>query len=207
MTIKDQSLPINMNTTGLPAGYGDFLLEIKTQIRQRQFQALRAANRELLQLYWWLGENISRRQVEQGWGKSVVENLARDLQEEFPGRNGFSARNLWNMLDFFRAYSEQTKLQPLVAEISWANLGTRAANGAIIKYAKQCVAYWIFLFRQFSPQRGENCSAQPRQVFSLFKNNELSSKNNMQNLHIANSSNTFTRFNTNWTCVIQRAGA
>lgn len=120
MNIKDQSLPINTNTTSLPAGYSDFLLEIKTQIRQRQFQALRAANRELLQLYWWLGENISRRQVEQGWGKSVVENLARDLQEEFPGRNGFSARNLWNMLDFFRAYSEQTKLQPLVAEISWA---------------------------------------------------------------------------------------
>ena len=33
-----------------PAGYGDFLLEIKTQIRQRQYQALRAANRELLAL-------------------------------------------------------------------------------------------------------------------------------------------------------------
>ncbi len=120
MKIKDPTLPINTKETSLPAGYGDFLLEIKTQIRQRQFQALRTANRELLQLYWWLGENISRRQVELGWGKSVVENLARDLQDEFPGRNGFSARNLWNMLDFFHAYSEQTKLQPLVAEISWA---------------------------------------------------------------------------------------
>ena len=55
-----------------PAGYGAFLIEIKAQIRQRQTQALRAANRELLQLYWWLGENISRRQTEQGWGKGVV---------------------------------------------------------------------------------------------------------------------------------------
>ena len=59
-----------------PAGYGDFLLKIKAQIRQRQFQALRAANRELLALYWWLGENISQRQLALGWGKSVVENLA-----------------------------------------------------------------------------------------------------------------------------------
>ena len=111
---KSSSLPAP------PAGYGDFLFEIKAQIRQRQFQALRAANRELLALYWWLGENISQRQLALGWGKSVVENLARDLQVEFPGRNGFSARNLWNMLDFYRDYAGKPKLQPLVAEISWA---------------------------------------------------------------------------------------
>lgn len=102
------------------AGYGDFLHEVKTHIRQRQYQALRAANKELLTLYWWLRENISRRQAEQGWGKAVVETLARDLQAEFPGRNGFSARNLWNMLDFYREYANRPKLQPLVAEISWA---------------------------------------------------------------------------------------
>lgn len=103
-----------------PTGYSDFLIEIKKQVRQRQLQALRAVNREMLALYWWLGENISRRQATQGWGKSVVENLARDLQAEFPGRNGFSARNLWNMLDFYRIYESKPKLQPLVAEISWA---------------------------------------------------------------------------------------
>jgi hypothetical protein len=31
----------------------------------------------------------------------VIENLARDLQAEFPWHNGFSARNLWHMLDFY----------------------------------------------------------------------------------------------------------
>lgn len=36
-------------------GYGVFRIEIKAQIRQRQFQAMRAANHELLALYWWLG--------------------------------------------------------------------------------------------------------------------------------------------------------
>lgn len=103
-----------------PAGYGDFLQEVKTQIRQRQYQALRAANQELLTLYWWLGGAICSKQAQQGWGKAVVETLARDLQVEFPGRNGFSARNLWNMLDFYREYAGKPKLQPLVAEISWA---------------------------------------------------------------------------------------
>ena len=103
-----------------PVGYADFLRDIKTQIRQRQFKALRAANRELLALYWWLGENISRRQIQQGWGKSVVENLARDLQAEFPGRNGFSAQNLWLMRQLFNEYNQKPKLQSLIGEISWA---------------------------------------------------------------------------------------
>lgn len=104
----------------MPVGYGDFLDEIKRQIRQRQYQALRAANTELLALYWWLGETISRRQTEQGWGKAVVENLARDLQVEFPGRNGFSVQNLWLMRQFYSEYRDKPKLQPLVGEISWA---------------------------------------------------------------------------------------
>ena len=53
-------------------------------------------------------------------GKAVVETLARDLQVEFPGRNGFSSQNLWLMRQFFNEYSDKPKLQPLVAEISWA---------------------------------------------------------------------------------------
>ena len=100
--------------------YLGFLVEIKTRIRQAQYQALRAVNSELTRLYWDIGETIHRKQQSLGWGKSVVETLARDLQEEFPGRNGFSARNLWNMRDFYREYSALPKLQPLVAEISWA---------------------------------------------------------------------------------------
>jgi predicted nuclease of restriction endonuclease-like (RecB) superfamily len=74
----------------------------------------------LLALYWWLGENISRRQTELAWGKSVVENLARDLQAEFPGRNGFSAQNLWAMRQLFNEYRDKPILQSLIGEISWA---------------------------------------------------------------------------------------
>jgi predicted nuclease of restriction endonuclease-like (RecB) superfamily len=104
----------------LKQGYPEFLAQLKTSIRQRQYQALRAVNNELLALYWEIGEAIHRKQDEQGWGKSVVETLARDLQAEFPGRNGFSAQNLWLMRQFYREYSESPKLQPLVREISWA---------------------------------------------------------------------------------------
>jgi len=105
--------------TTLPSGYGEFLREVKTQIRQRQLRALRAVNTEMLALYWWLGENITQRQAALGWGKAVVENLARDLQTEFPGRNGFSAQNLWLMRQFVNEYVDKPKLQSLIGEISW----------------------------------------------------------------------------------------
>lgn len=102
------------------AGYPEFLAQLKANIRQRQYQALRTVNRELVTLYWEIGQAILQKQTELGWGKAVVETLARDLQFEFAGRNGFSARNLWNMRDFYSSYRAMPKLQPLVAEISWA---------------------------------------------------------------------------------------
>lgn len=99
--------------------YGSFLVEIKQRIRKAQYKALRTVNQELLTLYWDIGESIQQKQAELGWGKSVVENLARDLQAEFPGRNGFSAQNLWFMRQFYSEYRERPKLQPLVREVSW----------------------------------------------------------------------------------------
>jgi predicted nuclease of restriction endonuclease-like (RecB) superfamily len=114
----------------LPAkDYGDFLVAVKTRIRQAQYQALRAANKELLSLYWDLGESIHRKQEALGWGKAVVQTLADDLQAEFPGRNGFSATNLWLMRQFYAEYQDQPKLQPLVGEISWAK------NKTVVEYA------------------------------------------------------------------------
>lgn len=101
-------------------GYVEFLAELKAQIRKHQYQALRAVNHELVTLYWEIGESIHRKQEELGWGKSVVESLSRDLQVEFPGRNGFSTQNLWFMRQFYLEYRSKPNLQPLVREISWA---------------------------------------------------------------------------------------
>ncbi|MFA5811021.1 MAG: PDDEXK nuclease domain-containing protein, partial [bacterium] len=82
--------------------------------------ALKAVNKELIGLYWDIGRLIVERQKGKSWGRSVVEKLATDLQKEFQGMPGFSARNIWYMRNFYALYSARPKLQPMVAEIGWA---------------------------------------------------------------------------------------
>ncbi len=100
--------------------FAQFVTEIKARIREAQLEALRAVNKRLIDLYWNLGKMIVERQEAHGWGKSVVEKLATELQKEFPSQQGFSSRNLWNMRDFYLELSKNEILQPLVAEISWS---------------------------------------------------------------------------------------
>jgi len=105
----------------VPQDYSVILREIKERIRSAQYEALKAVNRELVSMYWDIGRTIVERQQGDSWGKAVVETLARDLQVEFPGIGGFSARNIWRMRDFYLAYRANEKLTPLVAEISWTH--------------------------------------------------------------------------------------
>jgi predicted nuclease of restriction endonuclease-like (RecB) superfamily len=102
-----------------PDSYGALLREIKERIRAAQYAALRAVNRELIELYWDIGRLIVERQSGQTWGRGVVQNLAQDLQREFPGVSGFSAPNLYKMRQFYEAYRANENLSPLVREISW----------------------------------------------------------------------------------------
>ena len=97
-----------------------FLQEIKEKIREAQYKALKAVNRELISLYWEIGKSIIEKQEQEGWGKSVVETLSKDVQIEFPGIKGFSVQNLWYRRQIYLEYRASEKLQPLVGEISWS---------------------------------------------------------------------------------------
>jgi predicted nuclease of restriction endonuclease-like (RecB) superfamily len=104
----------------IPADYVRTLDEIKKRVRAAQYDALKAVNREQIALYWDIGGIIVARQQHTSWGRSVVERLAADLQQEFPGVSGFSASNLWRMRSFYMSYSEDEKLAPMVREIAWS---------------------------------------------------------------------------------------
>lgn len=101
--------------------YQQFVADVKQRIRQAQYQALKAVNKEQIQLYWEIGRLIVERQQQHGWGKSIVDTLSRELQAEFAGIGGFSAANLWRMRSFYLTYFQSENLAPLVREISWSH--------------------------------------------------------------------------------------
>ena len=72
--------------SGLPAGYAQVLKDLKIRVHQSQVKAALTVNRNLIALYWHIGKVIVERQQAEGWGKSVVERLAHDLQREFFAR-------------------------------------------------------------------------------------------------------------------------
>jgi predicted nuclease of restriction endonuclease-like (RecB) superfamily len=99
------------------SGYRELLTDIKARVRVAQIKASLSVNRELIQLYWDIGEVIVSRQRSQGWGKSVVERLAADFQKEFPRMAGFSPQNIWYMRAFYLAWTDEVEnLQRSVGE-------------------------------------------------------------------------------------------
>ena len=98
-----------------------FVKDIKTKILSSQYEALKAVNKELINLYWEIGKNIVEKQEQFAWGKSVVQNLSKELHKEFVGMKGFSERNLWNMRNFYIEYKDNIKLQTLSAQIGWSH--------------------------------------------------------------------------------------
>ena len=103
----------------LPNGYAALLAAVKARVRAAQYDALRAVNRELVGLYWDIGQMIVERQTDAAHGAAIAQQLAADLRMEFPGVNGYSRRNVFYMREFFLAYRDQPKVQPLVAQIGW----------------------------------------------------------------------------------------
>ncbi|PNY79491.1 PDDEXK nuclease domain-containing protein [Deinococcus koreensis] len=94
---------------------------VLTLIRQAQGQALRQVNRDLIELYWRVGEYLHHKTGAEGWGRGTVQQLATWLSAEHPDLRGFSASNLWRMEQFYRTYQGSPKLAPLVRELSWTH--------------------------------------------------------------------------------------
>jgi predicted nuclease of restriction endonuclease-like (RecB) superfamily len=72
-------------------------------------------------LYQSIGALIVQKKEKFGWGKSVVEQLSKDLKILFPTAIGYSVQNLWYMRQLFLEYQGFPNLQKLVGEIPWGH--------------------------------------------------------------------------------------
>lgn len=104
-------------------GYSDLLARLKDRVRQTQFRAARAANIEVMRLYWSIGREILDRQTVDGWGSKVVARLAADLKREFPEQRGWSRSNLLYMRRFAEVWTLETEIvQQAVGRLPWGHV-------------------------------------------------------------------------------------
>jgi predicted nuclease of restriction endonuclease-like (RecB) superfamily len=86
--------------------YTKLISEIKTQIQTTRSKAALAVNRELILLYFRIGNLILEKQKAEGWGSKIVERISQDLRDEFPDMKGLSTTNLFYMRKFAETYRE-----------------------------------------------------------------------------------------------------
>ena len=106
----------------ITAEYADFISKLKADIGRTQVKAALAVNRELVLLYWRIGNGILAKQKELGWGAKVVEQISLDLRLEFPAMKGFSRTNLLYMRLFADAYPDEAIVQQAVGRIPWGHI-------------------------------------------------------------------------------------
>ena len=98
--------------------YKNWLIDIKTRIKQTQIKAAFKVNVELIRLYWDLGAEIVEKQLNSQWGDTVIRQLSLDLKEEFPDIQGFSERNLLYAKQLYSFYNQQVIItQQVVAQL------------------------------------------------------------------------------------------
>ena len=99
--------------------YFQILENVKLQIQKAQYKTVLGANRELILLYWNIGNVIIENSV---WGNKFIDNLARDIKLEFSNAKGYSIRNLKYMRKFAEMFPEFEIVQVALAQLTWYHL-------------------------------------------------------------------------------------
>ena len=109
------------DNTPFDQSYKSFIKDLKQKIYGTKTKAILSANRLMIELYFEIGREIVAKQETLGWGKSVVEQMSRDLVSEFGEKSGYSTQNLWYMRQFYNTYKDSPNLQQFVGEIPWGS--------------------------------------------------------------------------------------
>lgn len=116
---KGASVKAVVPTAGLdPDESFDVIVSLIDAARQRAHQAVNTA---LIDLYWQIGEHISRKIAAAEWGEGVVDRLAAHIARVQPGVRGFTRRNLFRMRQFYEAYQPSEFVPALLTQIPWTH--------------------------------------------------------------------------------------
>jgi len=111
--------PVAPKQSEMSDSYLGFIEEIKNKIDKQRLKVVMQANSNMLHLYWDIGNNILRKQQEDGWGAKVIDRISHDLKERYPQMSGFSARNIKYMRKFAKTWRDYEIVQRVAAQIPW----------------------------------------------------------------------------------------
>ena len=94
------------------------LIQIISQSRQN---ALKKVNEELINMYWRVGEYLSKESDKASFGDAYIDSIAEEIQDAFPGIKGFNRRGLYRMKKFYETYKADEFVTTLLSQISWSN--------------------------------------------------------------------------------------
>lgn len=90
---------------------------IKQAILESRYRAAKLVNKEMLALYYWVGNYVSVHSRVDAWNTHAIATISKMLQQELPGLTGFSETNIKNMRAFYEAWSPILNRQPLAADL------------------------------------------------------------------------------------------
>ena len=100
----------------------EWITALKTKIRSARNKLAFSINSQVLELYWEIGKDIAEKQQNSGWGSGLIEQIAEELKHDFPEIKGFSRRNIYAILQWYKFYSEKYPFVPqVVAQIPWGH--------------------------------------------------------------------------------------
>jgi len=100
----------------------EWIAILKAKIRSARNKLAFSINSQVLELYWEIGRDIAEKQQNSNWGSSFVEKIAEELKQDFPEIKGFSRRNIYAILQWYKFYSEKYQFVPqVVAQIPWGH--------------------------------------------------------------------------------------
>ena len=90
-------------------------------IENAKGRALKAVNAELINMYWEVGEYLSKLCAESSFGDKVIDEVADYISEANPTIKGFNRRGLYRMKQFYELYKDDEKVSTLLTQLSWSN--------------------------------------------------------------------------------------
>jgi predicted nuclease of restriction endonuclease-like (RecB) superfamily len=106
--------------SAIPPAQGDFD-EVLRLIDAARTRAVAAVNTTLIELYWSIGEHISRKIESAAWGEGVVNQLAAHIARTHPGMRGYTRANLFRMRQFYETYRGDEKVSALLRQLPWTH--------------------------------------------------------------------------------------